>query len=442
MGLFQLKKNSLSYKTTISYLILTVLNVSLFTIMIFENQFDLISQNTTLNSETKSNSIRMKMDAALSDSKDFTSELFANVQKELKFIGIHRFSIFRENCEVIADAAEGKIESTTRQAEKDEIAGIVKAIQKNSFENKIFYHTIDRANSQIQLYVPIPYGLDKTIVIKAILSLNHYNEKMRSLIIQCVVVAVLVVFIHIISALFLTKAIIEPLKQLAEATMQITQGDIKARVNIIRDDEIGELAIVFNEMTVALQRMREQDRGANPLTGLPGNITISQEIDRRIKDGDQMAVVYADLDNFKAYNDKYGFTRGDDVILYTRDCFLEAVKSLNDKRVFSGHEGGDDFVAVLPYELWEPYCKAVIGFFDHDITQFYNDTDAKNGYIESVSRLGERMRFPLMTISLAVVTNHLRPFTSHVELVTVAAEMKKVAKKMEGSSYAIDRRKA
>ncbi|MBL8026273.1 MAG: HAMP domain-containing protein [Fibrobacteres bacterium] len=442
MGLFQLKKNSLSYKTTISYLILTVVNVSLFTIMIFENQFDLINQNTSLNSETKSNSIRMKIDAVLADKKEFTTEMLAIVQKELKGVGIYRFSVIKENCEIVADVLDGKIEETKRQADKEEIAGVVKAIQKNNFENKMFYHIIDRANNQIQIYVPVPYGLDKTIVIKALLSLNQRNEKMRNLIIQCVVVAVLVVFIHIISALFLTKAIIEPLKQLADATMQISQGDIKARVNIVRDDEIGELAIAFNEMTVALQRMREQDRGANPLTGLPGNITIAQEIDRRLRDSEQMAVVYADLDNFKAYNDKYGFTRGDDVILYSRDCFVEAAKSMNDKRVFTGHEGGDDFVAVLPYELWEPYCKAVIGFFDHDITQFYNDTDAKNGYIESVSRLGERMRFPLMTISLAIVTNHLRPFSSHVELVTVAAEMKKVAKKMEGSSYAIDRRKA
>ncbi len=442
MGLIQFKKNSLSYKTTISYLILTVLNVSLFTIMIFENQFDLISQNTTLSSESKSNSIRGKMDALLDGSSDFSPELLAQIQKEVRYLGVQRFTLYRENCEVIADAAEGKIGAVSRMADKNEIAGVVKAIQKNSFENKVFYHVLDRANNQLHIFVPIAYGLDKTIVMRAVLSLSHYTDKMRNLIIQCVVVAVLVIFIHIVSALFLTKAIIEPLRQLSEATMQISQGDIKARVNIIRDDEIGELAIAFNEMTVALQRMREQDRGANPLTGLPGNITIAQEIDRRLKNNEQMAIVYADLDNFKAYNDKYGFTRGDDVILYTRDCFLEASKALADKRIFNGHEGGDDFVAVLPYELWEPYCKAIIGFFDHDITQFYNDTDAKNGYIESVSRLGERMRFPLMTISLAVVSNHLRAFTSHVELVTVAAEMKKVAKKMEGSSYAIDRRKA
>ena len=188
--------------------------------------------------------------------------------------------------------------------------------------------------------------------------------------------------------------------------------------------------------------MREQDRGANPLTGLPGNISIAQEIDRRLRAGEDIAVVYADLDNFKSYNDKYGFTRGDDVILYTRDCFQEATKAQNAQGIFNGHEGGDDFVSVLPYSIWEPYCKNIIAYFSHDITQFYNETDAKNGYIDSVSRQGEKMRFPLMTISLAVVGNHLRPFSSHVELVSVAAEMKKVVKKMEGSSYAIDRRKA
>jgi len=438
---FTFNRSSISYKTTISYLILTILNVSLFTFMIFENQLDLISENTMLSSESKSTNIRIKMDGMLDKQQEITSDIIANIQKELRYVGVKEFTLFQEDCKIIVESVDGKTLTRTRNPTKTEIAGVIKSIQKSSFENRIFYHVIDRSHKVINLFVPVSYGLDKTVVVKAMVSMKDVNDKMKNLVIQCVVIGILVVFIHVISAIFLSKAIINPILEIYEATKLVAQGDVKARVNILRDDEIGKLAIAFNEMSVALQHMREMDRGANPLTGLPGNITIAQEIDRRLRADEKLAVIYADLDNFKAYNDKYGFTRGDDVILYTRDCFNEATKALNDKRIFNGHEGGDDFVTVVPYELWEPCCKQIIGFFDHDITQFYNETDARNGYIDSVSRQGERMRFPLMTISLAVVSNTLRPFANHVELVSVATEMKKVVKKMEGSSYAIDRRK-
>ena len=148
MAHFQFKRNSLSYKITVSYLILTVLNVSLFTFMIFENQLDLISENTLLNSETKSNSIRQKMESVLSSATEINQTVLASVQKELKYIGIMRFSLFEENCNIIADAFDGKIEPSKRKANKDEIAGIIKSIQKSSFENRVFYHMMDRKNNK------------------------------------------------------------------------------------------------------------------------------------------------------------------------------------------------------------------------------------------------------------------------------------------------------
>jgi diguanylate cyclase (GGDEF)-like protein len=435
------KRNSIAYKATISYLILTILNVSLFTFMIFENQLDLISENTLLQSESKSTNIRIKMDAILQNKKSISPEVIAQVQKEFRYLGIKEFAIFQEDCEIINESKNGKTVGKKRKSSKKEISCVIKSIQKLSFENRIFYHDLNRKAKIISLYVPISFGLDKTVVVKAVLSLKSVADKMKNLIVQCVIIGVLVVFIHIISAIFLLRTIINPILELSRATARIARGELKSRVNIIRRDEIGDLAISFNEMSVALERMREQALGANPLTGLPGNINIAQEIDRRLQSGEETAVVYSDLDNFKAYNDKYGFTRGDDVILYTRDCFVEALKLHPDQHIFLGHEGGDDFIMAMPYGIWEPFCKTVISLFDHDITQFYNATDVRNGYIDSISRQGERMRFPIMTISLAVTSNHLRRFQSHVEMVSVATEMKKVAKKIEGSSYAMDRRR-
>ena len=95
---------------------------------------------------------------------------------------------------------------------------------------------------------------------------------------------------------------------------------------------------------------------------------------------------------------------------------------------------------VTSYATWEGVCKGIIAAFDSDIKQFYNDTDAKSGFIESLDRQGRRMRFPLMSISLAVASNHYRPCEDHRMVVSIAAEMKKFVKKTEGSTYAIDKR--
>ena len=110
------------------------------------------------------------------------------------------------------------------------------------------------------------------------------------------------------------------------------------------------------------------------------------------------------------------------------------------QNIFVGHEGGDDFVVVTPYESWEPYAKAFITTFDRGIYQFYNSVDARNGFIESVNRQGQRQRFPLISVSIAVVTNKTRPFRRHAEMIQVAAEVKKYVKSLDGSCYAIDRR--
>jgi len=209
---------------------------------------------------------------------------------------------------------------------------------------------------------------------------------------------------------------------------------------VVRPDEIGALASAFNEMSVAIRNMHDEARGANPLTGLPGNITIAKVIDSRLKDGIPFAVLYCDMDNFKAYNDKYGFTRGDDAIIYTKECLLKTKEYATQPGVFIGHEGGDDFVMITPYDVWKSCADFFLNRFDTGVAQFYNKTDAQNGYIESVNRQGQPMRVPLMAVSIAVVSNRFRNFEHHAELVQVAAEIKKIAKKKDGSFYVEDTR--
>jgi diguanylate cyclase (GGDEF)-like protein len=192
----------------------------------------------------------------------------------------------------------------------------------------------------------------------------------------------------------------------------------------------------------AVLRRTKSARDTSPLTGLPGNFRIGTEIEARIADGGPFALIHCDLDNFKAFNDHYGFMRGDQVITFCADCLRQAVEDVGDPNAFVGHIGGDDFVAVTDAALSEQFCKAVIDRFDDGILDYYDTADALRGYIEVTDRRGERYAFPVVSISMGVVTNLTRPITSQWEASAIAVEMKEFAKKQHGSSYKIDRRTA
>lgn len=200
------------------------------------------------------------------------------------------------------------------------------------------------------------------------------------------------------------------------------------------------------ELTELLARVRsvlrraQQMRDISPLTGLPGNFRISNELEERVASGEGFAFVYADLDNFKAFNDHYGFMRGDTVIKFTAKCMLEAAAKVGGDEAFVGHIGGDDFVAVLTPEEAEPFCQAVMEQYDAGILDFYDTADALQGYIEVKDRRGQRHAFPVSSISMGVVTNVARTIESEWEASAIAVEMKEYAKRQAGSVYEIDRR--
>jgi diguanylate cyclase (GGDEF)-like protein len=189
-----------------------------------------------------------------------------------------------------------------------------------------------------------------------------------------------------------------------------------------------------------LRRAKEM-RNLSPLTGLPGNIRIQEEIERNVRDDRPFAVVYSDLDNFKAYNDEKGFVRGDRLIQATARIIQDAVVEFAGTDGFVGHVGGDDFVAVVPPESAEDIAKRIVERFDGDIHEFYEREDIKRGYIEVEDRKGVMQKLPLAGISVGIATTEVRGFEHYGEAVAVATEMKQFAKREPRSWYAIDRRK-
>ena len=187
-----------------------------------------------------------------------------------------------------------------------------------------------------------------------------------------------------------------------------------------------------------LRRAKEM-RNLSPLTGLPGNIRIQEEIERKVREQHPFAVLYVDLDNFKTYNDKYGFVRGDRLIQGTARMIQDAVMA-SDGDGFVGHVGGDDFVAVVDPEMAEDVAKRVCDRFDQDRSLYYEDDDLDRGFIRMEDRKGVEQDIPLVSVSIGIATTAKRAFAHYGEAVAVATEMKQFAKRDGGSSYAVDRR--
>jgi diguanylate cyclase (GGDEF)-like protein len=225
-------------------------------------------------------------------------------------------------------------------------------------------------------------------------------------------------------------------------TSQDAQEDILIGLEYGADDYVKK---PFNEREL-LSRIRnifrriDRNRNANPLTGLNGNIEIQRDITSRISRGLLFAVIYADLDNFKAYNDVYGYSNGDRIIVLTADILTDQTALFGNPDDFVGHVGGDDFILVSTPDKAEQICRSVIAEFDDKVLNFYNEEDRERGVITTKNRKGEIDTFPLMSISMAIVTNERRGISAYVEVGEIAAEVKKKLKTMPGSNYFMDRR--
>ncbi len=203
------------------------------------------------------------------------------------------------------------------------------------------------------------------------------------------------------------------------------------------------------DYTEVLARARAHIRRAyfkpamNPLTGLPGNLIIDHEIQRLVRPGHgSFAVLYADFNNFKAYNDVYGFPAGDEAIRMFADVLLQAVSELGNPNDFVGHVGGDDFVAITTPDRCDAIAQRVIADFDRQAPDLYNALDRRRGYLTAKDRQGVIKKFPLLGVAIAIVHNQHHAIGSHWEIGELGAELKRFAKTRGGSAYVKDQRRA
>jgi diguanylate cyclase (GGDEF)-like protein len=201
-----------------------------------------------------------------------------------------------------------------------------------------------------------------------------------------------------------------------------------------------EAAEFLARVKSSLMRMG-RDLDANPLTKLPGNVALLRELEERVKSSLPLAVGYADLGKFKEFNDRYGFEKGDEVILHVSAIANKLLEQFGNVSDFLGHVGGDDFIFITTPDCVEDICKKIISEFDQSIASFYEEEDRKRGYIVTKNRTGQLCKIPIMNLVIGVATNEYIQFSHIAEIIQVITELKNYAKTLEKSIYVKDRRR-
>lgn len=196
----------------------------------------------------------------------------------------------------------------------------------------------------------------------------------------------------------------------------------------------------LSDAIAELKRLNQLALDANPNTGLPGNNSILKEIQRVVNEQDKVCVIYADLDHFKIYNDTYGFSRGDDVIIFTANVIRVALQASGCDSCFLGHIGGDDFVFVVPTDICSNVAEEIIRRIDRGISEFYNQEDFERGYVIAVNREGQEKKHPLISLSMGGINLAQRKALTAFEVIDTCTEMKKAAKKQPGSNFLLCKR--
>lgn len=244
----------------------------------------------------------------------------------------------------------------------------------------------------------------------------------------------------LVAAFTITRNISGAIKELKYATGMISEGKFDHRPQIRNEDELGDLAQAFVTMAERLKQLEEMYLDTSPLTRLPGGIAIENVLNRRISGGAPIAFCLIDIDNFKAYNDRYGYAKGNDLIQATATMISAAVAKFGTGDDFIGHIGGDDFVLISTPDLYPRICQHLIECYDKKIPAFYDQEDQARGYIAGENRQGQEVKFSLASLSIGVVTNVKRKLQNHIQYGEIAAEMKEVAKTVPGSIFMADQR--
>ncbi len=312
-------------------------------------------------------------------------------------------------------------------------------------EGSAFYLFPDETEGKLYVYFPFRQPVNNTYLIAILrFHLTTLQDSFKEVSKMYFLIFVLCLLTALAISLALTYHVVHPVLSMNRAFREILDGNLGKKVTVKTGDEIELLASNFNRVSQAMLVMTHVAGDSNPLTQLPGNQIIREEATRRLNEGLKFVFFHVDIDHFKAYNDEYGLSKGDDVLRRTSAILTEAVKNF-DGNNFVGHQGGDDFILILEISQAEKIGQIVCNKFDESMKDFYTAEDLARGYFmgkESrnygISEDTDVKRQPLMSISLAGVSNLKRPYHAFEDVLEHSINVKKRAKKLPYSVFLIE----
>ena len=378
--------------------------------------------------------------------------LLKDVQGEEALKGMFEAAIESFSKEEVAEkisilAMNGDVMATNDQLVREfgETRGDIETycrLSKEAGKDAWFYSAMNDKTKMLDIYIPIEIGPASKYIVKLSFSIANIEKAMKDILIPIILTVVIVIIGNLFLGFMLMNTVVRPIRMLNYATKDIAAGNLDLAVNINTHDEIQELGDTFNDMTKALRKMKEKAENANPLTKLPGNNVIREEVESRIARRERFVAVHVDLDNFKAYNDRYGIAKGDEVIKFTNKVLAKALQDRGSHGDFLGHEGGDDFFFITSPEKADTLTGQIISDFDSGIRSFYSQEELESGFIVETDRKGAIVKFPIMTVSMAGVTNQFKAISGYAELTNIAVGVKRKAKSENKSNFILDRRRA
>jgi GGDEF domain-containing protein/CHASE3 domain sensor protein len=242
-------------------------------------------------------------------------------------------------------------------------------------------------------------------------------------------------------ALLVILNIHRSVRELSRATGEIAAGHFDTEIRLGGSDEFGDLAREFAQMGKKMADLERRCLDANPLTRLPGNLAIDRALLARIEAGHPFAHIYVDLDNFKAYGDRYGYQAGSTAILKVSELLRDTVGKWGRPDDLVGHIGGDDYLVLTAPERAEDIARELLVAFDRCVPELYSEEDRAAGFFMAEDRFGVQRQFPLMTMSIAIILSENIQVLTPVTFSTACARIKEHLKALPGSNYLIDRRR-
>lgn len=282
-------------------------------------------------------------------------------------------------------------------------------------------------------------GLQKRAEQDISVRMNAIKEQGLSASRMTVLLSLVSLAVALLIVILVTYNISRPLRRLEKATALIAEGEFDYDFRLNRRDEIGSLSSAFGTMAQRLKILEERNLDASPLTGLPGNRAIEQEIEKRLGTKESFSLCHVDLDNFKPFADKYGYAWGSEVIKEVALMLDENLKAMENRNDFLGHIGGDDFVVISAPPQAERICRELVSGFDGRIRKFYTQQDREQGFFVGKDRKGMQQKFPLISVTIAIVTDDGTRFRSPLDMAEAAAQLKEYAKTLPGSNYVTEK---